>query len=421
MTTKTISFQRSAGLLILLTSWLPLQLAAMPLNEAITLALERDAGLHALLARADARDEYAFAAGALPDPEFFLGAAGLPLNNPLDADMMTMYMIGIRQQLPPGNSRRLSGDRARTQGQTLRAQQQQRKLEISASVRSAWLDWVTASASMAVAEQGLGTFTELLELTEARYRAGTGRQRDVDQARLERSLRARQVLDAQTRVERAASDLARWTGQVPDMAAPAQPHWSDKGSYDELVERLEDHPALAADLLQIEAGRISADLERQSYKPMWMVEGGYGHQRGSDPMGMGRQPDRLFAMVSMSLPLFPGNRQDRRVAAAEAEMDALVHQRTTRLQEWQGRLRSALTRLNNQQRRLDLIEDIILPDAELTVASTLTAYRRDQASFDELVRARLARIEQQQALIDTRFEWLLARSALAYLIAEELQ
>ncbi len=409
------------GLLLLLIGCFPFNLSAMSLDQALALAIERDAGLPALAAQAEARDEFAIAAGALPDPELFLGAEGLPLNNPLDSDMMTMYMIGMRQQFPPGSSRRLSGDRARTQGQALRAQQQQRKLKISASVREAWLDWVTASASVAVAKQGLDTFTELLELTEARYRAGTGRQRDVDQARLERSLRARQVLDAQTRVERAASDLARWTGQLPDSAAPAQPHWPDKRSYDELVETLENHPALAADLLQIEAGRISADLERQSYRPMWMVEGGYGHQRGSDPMGMGRQPDRLFAMVSVSLPLFTGNRQDRRVAAAEADMDALVHQRTTRLQEWQGRLRSALTRLNNQQRRLDLIEDIILPDAELTVASTLTAYRRDQASFDELVRARLAKIEQQQALIDTRFEWLLARSELAYLIAEELQ
>ena len=421
MTTKTYAFQRSAGLLILLISWLPLQLAAMPLNEAVALALERDAGLHALSARADARDEYAVAASTLPDPEIFVGAEGLPLNDPLGADMMTMYMIGVRQQFPPGNSRRLAGDRARTESQALRRQRQQRQLEVSALVRQAWLSWIAASASLELAEQGLEAFETLLELTKARFRAGTGRQRDTDQARLERALLARQVLDAQSRVDQTASQLARWTGVMPAGSAPELPTWSESDDYARLLERLEAHPALASDQLLIEAGELGTELERQSYRPMWMVEGGYGHQPGRDPMGMGRQPDRLFAMVSVSLPLFTDNRQDRRVAAAEADVDALVHQRMSRLQEWQGRLRTALSQQRNQQRRRMLVEEIILPDAEQTLASTLLAYQRDQATFDELVRARLAKIEQQQALIDTRLDWLLARSELAYLIAEELQ
>lgn len=421
MKTNAFAFQRRAGLLMLLMAWLPIQLAAMPLDEAVTLALERDAGMEALSARADARDEYAVAAAALPDPEFFLGADGLPLNDPLGADMMTMYMIGLRQQFPPGNSRHLAGDQARTESQAFRTQRRQRQLEVSASVREAWLYWAAASASREVAERGLEAFESLLELTEARFRAGTGRQLDIDKASLERALLARQLLDAQNQVDEAASRLARWLGETPDGPAPELPAWPPSPDHTHLLERLQSHPALASDQLLIEAGRLGAELERQSYRPMWMIEGGYGHQRGRSPMGMGRQPDRLFAMVSVSLPLFTGNRQDRRVAAAEADVDALVHQRTTRLQDWEGRLRTALRQQNNQQRRLELIEEIILPDARRTLESTLLAYRRDQASFDELVRARLAKIEQQQALIDTRLDWLLARSELAYLIAEELQ
>ena len=406
---------------LLLATCVPLPIAAMSLSEALALSLDRDAGLAALHARAEARDEYAVAATALPDPELFLGAQGLPLNDPLDSDMMTMYMIGLRQQFPPGQTRRLAGEQARVQGRAVLAQRQLRQLEISNAVRQRWLAWAGASASLAVAEQGLTAFDELLEFTESRYRAGTGRQRDIDQARLERALRARQVLDAEIELEQAAIDLARWTGRLPLANAPEFPAWPPPAEPSELLERLNTHPALESDRLLIEAGQLGAELERQAYRPMWMVEGGYGHQRGRNPMDQGRQPDRLFAMVSMSLPLFTGNRQDRRVASAEAEVDALGHQRSLRLQEWRGQLQGELSRWHSRHRRLTLNEEVILPDARSTVASTLQAYRRDQASFDELVRARLAEIEQELAVIETRLAWLTSRSELAYLSAEELQ
>lgn len=129
--------------------------------------------------------------------------------------------------------------------------------------------------------------------------------------------------------------------------------------------------------------------------------------------------DKLFGMVSMSLPLFTGNRQDRRLAAAEAEADARIHQRHYRLQEWEGNLRRQLAALANQQRRLQLLEETILPQSERTLESTLQAYRSDRASFDELVRARLAELDQRISIIETRLAWLQARAELAWLIAEE--
>ncbi len=394
---------------------------AVELDRALELALARDEGLNALALRRQSLAENAIAEGALPDPEILLGAQGVPIDDPFGADMMTMYMIGVRQQFPAGQSRQLRRDRGLAESTAMGTDLTARRLEIERQVRLAWLNWAAQAEAIETAEYGLAAFAELVELTEARYRAGTGRQRDVDQARLEQALMARRILDLETRRDEAASALARWIGRLPeDDRSIGLPDWSAAAISDPDSERWRQHPVLVADGQRIEVGRLGTDLARQAYRPMWMVEAGYGHQRGSDPMGMGRQSDKLFAMVSLSLPLFTANRQDRRVAAAEAEHEALVHQRHLRIQEWEGRIREQQTRLDRQQRRFELLDDIILPEAERAVDSTLAAYRTDRASFDELVRARLAEIDQRLELIDTRIAWLEARSELAYLNAEEL-
>lgn len=418
---ETIKLARPSWcwLLLCLLPWSGSQ--AMELDQAVSLALARDEGLNALTLRRQAREEQAIADTALPDPELFLGAQGVPIDDPSGADMMTMYMLGVRQEFPAGDSRQLSGQRRLAEAGSLAADIDTRRLEIRREVQLAWLNWAGSARAVEVAEDGLSALGELLELTEARYRSGTGRQRDVDQARLERSLMARRILDLQTQGSEAASDLARWTGQMPaGSPSVVLPIWSEMQSDPSNPTVWLSHPAIEAESRRIESGRLGTELARQAYRPMWMIEAGYGHQRGRDPMSQGRQSDKLFGMVSFSLPLFSGNRQDRRLAAAEAEHDALIHQRALRLQEWEGRIRSQQTRLEQQQRRLELLNDIILPQAERTLESTLTAYRSDRASFDELIRARLAQIDQHQELIETRVRWLLARVELAYLTAEEL-
>ncbi len=402
---------------ILLIFWM--EAPAMELELAIDMAIERDAGLQALKSRALAYEEQAPAEAALPDPQLFMGAEGIPVDDPLASDMMTMYMFGIRQEWPAGQTRQLSGERSLSESRVLEAEWHAGRLEIEREVRLAWLDWAAAFHFKSVDEDGLEALDEMLDLAESRFRAGTARQRDVDQARLERSVQARRVIDRMTALEDAASRLARWTGQWPNNDhAPDLPVWDRALPERDDHARLADHPVVEAQALRAETGRIEVELARQSYRPMWMIEAGYGHQRGSDPMG-GRMSDKLFGMVSLSLPLFTGNRQDRRVAAAKARADASTHDHRLRLQEWQGRFLNQRAAADNYQRQMELLEDIILPEAELTLESTLQAYRSDRATFDELVRTRLAELEQRIELIETRLAVLRARVELAWLAAED--
>ncbi|MFW5927460.1 MAG: hypothetical protein ACOCSR_05345, partial [Wenzhouxiangella sp.] len=62
-----------------------------------------------------------------------------------------------------------------------------------------------------------------------------------------------------------------------------------------------------------------------------------------------------------------------------------------------------------------------LNEAEATLEATMSAYRADRATFDELIRARLALLEQQLEEIEIRRARQAAAIELDYLAAEALQ
>ncbi len=409
------------GGLCLLAGWLlPPVALALPVELAVERALARDAGLRALSERSRGLEQSAIADGALPDPQLTLGAEGLPLNDPLAADMMTMYSIGIRQSFPPGATRRLSGERGTTLARASSIEAQARRLEVALQTRLAWLAWAAARESAqridAMAEQ----MEALLEISQRRFAAGTARQQDEAQARLELLLVARRQLDAATAVDEALARLQRWTGPIDaDRGALRLPDWArPEISGGDPLRRLANHPERAAAQTRVEAEELGADIARQAYRPEWMLEAGYGHQRGKDPMG-GRMADKLFVMASVSLPLFTARRQDRRVDAALAARDVEEAQVLAIEQRLSGELAEQLAVRQRLMQRRQLLETEILPQAEDAVDSTLSAYQADRASFDELIRTRLQLLELELDLINTRERLLASMARIAALTAED--
>ena len=407
-----------AGLLLPVAAMaLPVELAV---ESAVERALARDAGLRELSERSRGLEQSAIADSALPDPQLTLGAEGLPIDDPLSADMMTMFTIGIRQSFPAGATRRLAGELGSTLARATESEALARRLDIAQQTRLAWLAWATASESAqridAMAEQ----IEALLELAQRRFAAGTARQQDEAQARLELILMERRRLDATTDIDEALARLQRWTGPIDvDRRSPRLPDWSQPeiGSGDD-ARRLADHPELAAARIRVEAGELGADIARQAYRPAWMLEAGYGHQRGSDPMG-GRMSDKLFVMASVSLPLFTANRQDRRVDAALAERDAEEAQFHAIEQRLSGELGEQVALRQRLAQRRKLLETDILPQAQEALNATLSAYQADRASFDELIRARLQLFELELDLINTRERLLATIARIAALTNED--
>jgi hypothetical protein len=85
--------------------WTPTAFAQqrIPLTiaEAQDLAVAGEPGLDALLARADAMQQRAVAAGQLPDPTLRVGIANFPINSGgFSTEGMTQAQLAVRQAFP---------------------------------------------------------------------------------------------------------------------------------------------------------------------------------------------------------------------------------------------------------------------------------------------------------------------------------
>ncbi|MCC5867090.1 MAG: TolC family protein [Gammaproteobacteria bacterium] len=380
------------------------------------IALEGDDSLPRIEALADARAEHAVADGALPDPEVTVGYQNIPVNSfSTSDDMMTMAMVGVRQRFPPGRTRQLLRNRGEFDAQALRADHRHRTLEIRTEVRQAWLDWYFAHQGISLARTIESSLEELAELAQRRLATAASHQRDVSQAQLELAALSQRIIELEAQRDVAAAELSRWLGGSVKGRPPGElPDWQNVAA-EQLRAALPDHPALQGPAIRVEQGRLDTELARETYKPMWMVEFSYGLRRGAD-MTTGRSvSDTLTGMVSVNVPLFSRNRQDRRLQGAMRERDAARHEHRDQLRQLAGMLESRLALWQRLNDLAALYRERLLPAARDTSADTLSAYRNDRATFDELIRARITELDLQLEELDVERQRGSIRIGLLYL------
>ena len=142
---------------------------------------------------------------------------------------------------------------------------------------------------------------------------------------------------------------------------------------------------------RIDAAQTAVSLAQQSKRPGWMLDVSYGFRSGE--MDGESRPDMLSAMVSMDLPLFSGNRQDREVAAARAEMRGLHDMHDDHQREMRAMLAEAWSVAARTAELEQYYESDLLPLAEQSVQAALLAYRSNRAMIDDVVAARRVALE----------------------------
>jgi outer membrane protein TolC len=370
------------------------------LREAESFAIERDAGLAQIAATREALEERIVASGQLPDPRLRFGALNLPVDSfELDQEPMTQLLVGLSQSFPPGRTLAL---RSASQASQAAAQAEilaERRRMIRRQVRLLWTDIAQLQDAARIVERKQQWYRELEDAVTASYSSGARGQHDVVRARLER----------------------RWTGAAPvdgmDIRIPVLPAPED---YETALQSIERHPLLRASASAVEVRELGEELVREQYKPSFGVDVAYGFRSGEDASGDER-PDFFSAMLNFSLPVLSGRRQDRELAAAQAERRAAREAETDRRRELVAQLDSLWAGLTELEARDSLFQSDVLPDANTNVEATRAAYQNDYASFAELVGAQTLLLTQELSYLSLRADLARNRARLLYLTEEESQ
>lgn len=386
---KTLQLLRCVGLLILLISCCVTEALPLSLKHAEAIALAHSPEIHSLIAKSHALQQRAIAADQLSDPKLTLGAMNVPANSfNFGQEPMTQIQVGLAQQFPRGRSLHYASMTKHVLSIVERHKEQVMKLQVLKGVRLSWLNlyyWLSTQKIILKQKQ---VIAHLLTVTTSMLSQNKAQQKDVIRAQIELTTLNERLLEVKQKIATSRAQLGRWIGA--SLAKKAYPshllHWPLLHTLKSLLENLKHHPLLRADDAAIAAQHAQINLARQQYKPGFSVGVAYGFRQGRNINGSHR-PDFLTAQVSLDLPIFPHNRQDRTLAATEEILVADEDTQMSHYKQLREALKTQYALWQAQRKSTVLYYSHLIPEAKLYVRATKNAYQNAQTDFPTLARA----------------------------------
>lgn len=366
--------------------------APLTLDEAAELSLVDQPILTGRAALIDANERQAIAAAQLPDPKLSTGLKELPVDTSeafsVRRDSFTEFTVGLSQDLPRADKRRLKGERKRLEADTERAALDNDRRTIRREVSLAWLDVYEAEQSLALTQQLTSEAALQVQSLAKDYSNGKASQAEWLAAKVDASLVEDKAHDWLHHAQRMRAELARWIGddaQRPlanDLPSSAQP-----GELAQLMAAVDRHPVIGGLDKQIEASATDISLARQAYKSDVSVEGYFAYRPGfSDFVGV---------QVTVDLPYFTKNRQDPELAAALQRSHATADRKRDLLRDLHSQVSEVYLDWQHFRQRVSEFDTHIIPDATRRIEDARTAYAAGRGSFDAVLLARRSLVDLQ--------------------------
>lgn len=392
----------------------------LTLEQAISLTIDTETVSQSFEYRALGLEQQSIAEGGLPDPKLKLGAMNLPTDSfDLDQEAMTQLQVGVIQVFPRGSSRSIKSKMNQDKAEKARLMSKNALLKATYDVSRNWFElfyWLRAEE---IVKQSRSWFSNLVGVTESRYRVGSASQQDVVQSELELDRLTDRIEGIRIKQDTARSDLSRWIGAEASMRGlPTELPSISLPEMTEATPALSKHPVIQASDAEIRANNSNVDLSRQSYKPGFALDVTYGDRSGQNPDGSDRS-NMLSAMVLLDVPLFTDKRQDRKLASSQQNLEAVKQERETAMRKLLSQLQRTKSSLRIIDRQISLYKDKLIPQSRTHSELALKAYENNQVEFNSVLRARVAELDTRLKGIRLQVDRAQTIAMLSYLAGEE--
>lgn len=414
---RTLAFGlASAALLPLSAHSAPDDGIALDLSEAAQLAVSAQPILQGLEAQTRAAHEMAIASRQLPDPQLRTGIADLPVNTrdagSLSRDSDTQVQVGLMQEFPRAEKRRLRGELSEREAQRLHAGHQLALRSIRRDAGLAWLELWRYDQALMLTRASLREAQAQQQAVEIALKTGTASQAEFLGARQGADRLRDEVAGTEQNIAHARNALSRWIGAAAQRpVCPELPELPELPGLETVEARLRQHPYLTVAAAQIAEAQAGADLAQAAYQPDWRVELGYGYRHAFSEM--------LTLQVGVDLPLFTRRRQDRGLAAARAQKDAAEFAALDASRQLMAEARLNHHDYERLRARLRDYDRTLLPQSRNRIAAALAGWRSGRNALREVLDARREALEIQMARLDLQLDLVKHFVQLTYLGAYE--
>ena len=151
-------------------------------------------------------------------------------------------------------------------------------------------------------------------------------------------------------------------------------------------------------------------MAKQRYYPDLTVEGYVAYRQDfADFVGL---------QISVDLPLFPGDRQDRQLAAAQRLADASSERKSDISRKLHAETTQRYTDWVHYSARAKAFAEHVVPTAQRQIEAARSAYGAGRGNFSAVLRARLALLDVQMQQLALAVESARAAARLQYLVGE---
>ena len=392
------------------------------LQGLLTLAQARSPELNAMRQEANAAAQRIGPAGALPDPVLRVELMNVNNYGTSASPSLLPSKVGetrytLMQSLPLWGKRELKRDAAAADARQADARSEAAWTELATRIKATYAEYFRVAGNERLSSEVLGLMARLEDVALARYSSGLATQSDAIRAQLEQTaMRAELIaLDAEKRQVRAKLNalLAR-DSEAPladplDLRAIPPVTTADAMS---LAERARArNPLIQAELARVTAAQKNREITQRNRYPDITV--------GLSPSQMGSRITTWGVMVEMSIPL---QQESRRGQEREAEaMVAASRSRAESLsQQLLGDLGVNLAGLDAARRTEMLVKTQLLPQSELGLQSTLSAYENGRAEFSMLLDAQRQIRKARQKILESQVEAQMRLAEIERILGEAL-
>jgi len=393
--------------------------ADLGLSETVRLALLDDPAVTASRARAQALSDNAVADGQLPDPTLKTGIWNLPVDNfDIDREPSTQLRLGLVQAFPRGDSLQYKQQQTEWLANSQAANTEVAARKLVRDVRKNFLELYYQLQAEQVISKTRKLFAQLVDITQAHYATGRVSQQDVLRASLELSRLDDRTTRIRNEADKGRAALMKWIGDAASLPIDSNfPELPALPAKTAIEAALPEHPAIRIETAKLEASKRKIRIAREQYKPGWSVGLEYRKRFGEDPDGDDRA-DMMAAMVTVDLPLFPKNRQDKRLSASIQQTESVQLTRDDKLRELQQMLDTDYANWQRLGERADLYESQLLHESTANARASLNAYQSGVTEFTSLMRARITDLDVRLDDLRLRIDRAKAQASLLYLSGE---
>jgi outer membrane protein TolC len=410
------AFARIALGLLVLSSTAASAAAPLDLEEAVSIAIgANDPTVARFDEKAAAFEDWAISDSQLPDPQLRVGLANMPTDTfNFDQEPMTQAQVGLRQQFPRGRTLSETRGRRAAEATGQRAAGRLQELQIALQTRSVWLDlfyWYGARATVAKSRQAV---EELTEVVQSSFSTGLGSNQDLLRAELELGLLDDRGIEVERQIDTLTAEFARLVGAASaERRLPSTfPALPTPPAAQIIEDGLLAHPAVEIEDARVDVADRSVSIARQQYLPGWSLDVGYGARSGG-------RADFASAMVVFDMPLFTGNRQDRRLSAAQSNRSAARLDRSGRLLDLKRQLARTQADWTRLRERETQFANVVLQRATANADAALEGYQAQVVDFAELIRSRLTELDTRLQIRRLKVDRAKAQAQLLFLAGEK--